>query len=375
MPDIDAAQLSGLIALIYDCAIDPERWTIAMEALRVELGMFNCSMDLVALPSQERLLNHMTGIAEPFASQMLSNANQTVTMWGGPETLASLPMDEPALLSRVVGPAAWASPVYLEWAEPQGICDLMAIFLARDAHGLGALGMGRHRDAPPIDDRVLGLARLLVPHLQRAATINRLLDLTALRHKTFAAIFDTMATPILVVGRHLSISHANAAAVEMLKRDTSLRSRNGVLTASDQVIQAALTAAVTQAADAASKIGRAGFGIPLADHDGLPRAIYVLPLRDGALGADAEAALFVANRTNAPAMLGSVVERLFGLTPTEQEVFSEIVSGRRVNDTARSLGIAPSTVRTHLLRIYDKTGMRRQAELVRLAADLKPPVL
>jgi DNA-binding CsgD family transcriptional regulator len=36
------------------------------------------------------------------------------------------------------------------------------------------------------------------------------------------------------------------------------------------------------------------------------------------------------------------------------------------------LGIGRGTVKTHLLRIFAKTGTRRQAELVKLAASLAP---
>lgn len=39
-----------------------------------------------------------------------------------------------------------------------------------------------------------------------------------------------------------------------------------------------------------------------------------------------------------------------------------------VLEVADALGIAETTVRTHLGRLYEKTGVRRQADLVRLAA-------
>jgi DNA-binding CsgD family transcriptional regulator len=38
------------------------------------------------------------------------------------------------------------------------------------------------------------------------------------------------------------------------------------------------------------------------------------------------------------------------------------------------LGITPATVKTHLQHIFDKTGCRRQADLVKLAASMSPPV-
>jgi DNA-binding CsgD family transcriptional regulator len=37
------------------------------------------------------------------------------------------------------------------------------------------------------------------------------------------------------------------------------------------------------------------------------------------------------------------------------------------------MGIARSTARTHLLHVFEKTGCRRQAELIALAARLSRP--
>ncbi|MEZ5742656.1 MAG: LuxR C-terminal-related transcriptional regulator [Sphingomonadaceae bacterium] len=47
----------------------------------------------------------------------------------------------------------------------------------------------------------------------------------------------------------------------------------------------------------------------------------------------------------------------------------ESLSGKRRKDIALTLGLSESTVRTHLSRIYEKTGAKRQAELIRLLQD------
>ena len=41
---------------------------------------------------------------------------------------------------------------------------------------------------------------------------------------------------------------------------------------------------------------------------------------------------------------------------------------------AEVLGIAATTVRTHLSRIYEKTGINRQADLVKLVAGFSSPL-
>jgi DNA-binding CsgD family transcriptional regulator len=63
------------------------------------------------------------------------------------------------------------------------------------------------------------------------------------------------------------------------------------------------------------------------------------------------------------------VERLserFGFTPAETAFALEIIKGDGRQAAADRLGITVGTARSHLSKIFDKTGVTRQAELVRL---------
>jgi DNA-binding CsgD family transcriptional regulator len=66
------------------------------------------------------------------------------------------------------------------------------------------------------------------------------------------------------------------------------------------------------------------------------------------------------------------LERLrsrFGLTAAEAAFSLEIARGDGRKAAARRAGISLGTARTHLQRIFDKTGVCRQAELVRLVIE------
>ncbi|MDX3806100.1 MAG: helix-turn-helix transcriptional regulator [Bosea sp. (in: a-proteobacteria)] len=65
--------------------------------------------------------------------------------------------------------------------------------------------------------------------------------------------------------------------------------------------------------------------------------------------------------------LGQVAEAC-GLTPTEERMLALIVEGLDTIIAAKRLGIAPTTARTHLQRLFAKTGTARQSELVRFVA-------
>jgi DNA-binding CsgD family transcriptional regulator len=59
---------------------------------------------------------------------------------------------------------------------------------------------------------------------------------------------------------------------------------------------------------------------------------------------------------------------LFGLTMAERRLLKLLFDGMSLASAALSLGVARTTARTHLQRIFDKTGSRRQSDLVRLVA-------
>lgn len=103
-----------------------------------------------------------------------------------------------------------------------------------------------------------------------------------------------------------------------------------------------------------------------------------MPLRRGHLRAGlqprATAALFIAPTRSPPQ---TPVERfgiLVGLTPAETRVFELVAHGETIAEIADKLSVAVSTVRTHLQRVFEKTGTDRQATLVQLAASLSVPV-
>lgn len=56
-----------------------------------------------------------------------------------------------------------------------------------------------------------------------------------------------------------------------------------------------------------------------------------------------------------------------GITPSEARVVHGLVEGGNVEDAARAAGVSISTARTYLKNVFSKTGVSRQAELVRLA--------
>ena len=68
-----------------------------------------------------------------------------------------------------------------------------------------------------------------------------------------------------------------------------------------------------------------------------------------------------------------LVQSLFDLTPAEARVARSLSAGETVEKIASMGGVSLNTVRTHVRGVLEKTGCRRQAEVVALLGGIAVP--
>jgi DNA-binding CsgD family transcriptional regulator len=343
------------------------------------LGFSNAAMALTAMPSGAIVSNVTAGIPEPYRSQMSNYSEDVVKQWGGPIVMSSLPLDEPAVLTRVNPTASvYDSSYYREWAEPQGLFDVLAIGLVRDGNMLGSIGMGRHRAAGAITDEDIAAARIFVPHLQRAIAISRIFELKSLEAELLGEVLDTIGTPSFVVDECLTILHANTAGETTLKHGDPLYQMDGILRVKRYGSKNVLRKVVEEATTPASMQSSNGRGVPITHLDGRISALHILPLsnspRNYHLATRGKAVLFLAGFQEREKASKTVATQAYNFTKAEAKVFDLVADGVSVSQAAHLLGVKKSTIRTHLLHVFSKTGTHRQADIVRLFNDLSSPL-
>ncbi|OWJ57075.1 hypothetical protein BWR60_34395 [Inquilinus limosus] len=102
----------------------------------------------------------------------------------------------------------------------------------------------------------------------------------------------------------------------------------------------------------------------------------MIPIRQAGIGdrrPRAQAAIFIVDPGQNPTPAPALLQELFGLTAAEAGLAVEIGRGDGIQAAADRLAISGNTARTHLARIFEKTGTGRQAELVRLLAQCSLP--
>ena len=374
------AQISRLVGEIYDCVLAPEKWHAAVDAIRAEFNFANAIVTTIALPAGEPVLGVVAGVSPSWLARIGDYNDDVVSLWGGPAQIAQFPLEEPIIQSQVFDANRWMlNRYYREWIQPQGIIDAAAIGLERNSTRVANVAFGRHGSAGPIRDVEITGLRLLAPHLRRAVTIGQFVASKSVEASAFASALETYRAGVIMVDVSMRVLHTNKAADAMLAAGDLLRIRNNRLGLTDGVAERSLQAAVFQSATDEALLGRrSGMGIAIR-RGGKACIVHVLPLIRRKLlpnvAPQAVVALFITEAGQPYIPLPSMaMETLYDLTPAELRVFESLVEGRSQAETAIRLGIAASTLKTHLLRVYEKTGAKRQADLVRLASSLASPV-
>jgi FixJ family two-component response regulator len=78
------------------------------------------------------------------------------------------------------------------------------------------------------------------------------------------------------------------------------------------------------------------------------------------------AAVFISDPGRRVETAEDLLRRLYGLTPTEARLTAILMQGKSLEDAAPELSISINTARTHIKRVFSKTGTTRQGDLISL---------
>jgi DNA-binding CsgD family transcriptional regulator len=263
---------------------------------------------------------------------------------------------------------------YQEWWLPAGYdTEPLTTNLLVDNGATGIFTSHGLLKRSPFDAGQKRLFAGLAQHLVRAVALQRRLYHLTFTSEGAVAGIDDLHQGFFLVDAQARPVFVNRVGCALLDARDGLRLQGGALSALGADDERDLWALIASCHDSTP----AGIGgkMTLRRESGrLPLDVLVTPARQEA--AMAVMPWMMARRPAAivlvsdPEMeirsrIDSLRER-FGLTPAEAAFALEIVKGDGRKATADRLGITVGTARSHLSKIFDKTGVTRQAELVRL---------
>jgi DNA-binding CsgD family transcriptional regulator len=372
----ESEQLSALIGDIYQASLDPGLQIDVLEKIAGFAGGRSCGLLSRHSSSKAESVYSYIG-TDPDSLQVYAESHPQLDpiVSAGPldveqvlSTADLMPYDEFRL-----------GRFYREWAEPRGWVDVASVVIDRSAASCTLLGIIRHEVNGMVDDEMRRRMALVIPHVRRALYVGNTINLKQAEAACFSGILDGLSVGMILVDGNGCIVHANAAGSAILGAGDFLRAVGGRLAAGDAQTNETLREVITAADAGDAAVGIRGTAVPLTAQDGERYVAHVLPLSCGAarrvgLACTAVVALFVRKVALEASSPSDVIGRIYKLTPTELRVLLAIVDIGGVPEVAAALGVAATTIKTHLGNLFEKTGVARQADLVKLVAGFSTPL-
>jgi DNA-binding CsgD family transcriptional regulator len=258
---------------------------------------------------------------------------------------------------------------YNDFLRPKDWFYCCGVLTAQDQSTTSEITAIRSRRAGSFSSNEVALFEYLAPHLQCAVRIhNRIAGLESGLNAATGAL-DRFPTGIVAVNSDAKVILTNRAADAIFKRGDGLMSRGGLRAVSRQETAKLRNAIAAVCMHRDSGILKPETVVQVNRPSGSkPFEVLVSPLPSNSSlkKGGAAAVLFITDPEEEAALDSRALQELFGLTPAEIRLCIALVKGKSVEEYAHEAAISSNTARTHVKRIYAKTGVRRQSELVRL---------
>lgn len=375
----DAEDLSNLIGDIYDAALDPALWPAVLEQSAKFVG--GCAAGIYSKNSVSKSADinpDYTFGADARSQQIYLDRYARID----PTTTGYFffGVGEVVSIANIMPFTEFAETrFYKEWVKPLGWIDAATSVLEKTSTNYSVLSIFRHERDGLVDEACRHRMQLLVPHFRRSVLIGKTIQLKTAEADVLASAFDGVSAGVFLLDATGRVVHANARGHAMLAEEQVLRAAGGRLIANDPGADQALRTAFLAAENGDRSLGTQAIAVPLTA-GGQHLIAHVLPLTSGArrkagAGCAAVAAVFVRKAELEAPQAPEVIAKTYSLTPSELRVLLAVFESGGVPNVADALGISEATAKTHLRRLFEKTGTKRQADLVKLVAGFTVPVL
>jgi DNA-binding CsgD family transcriptional regulator len=360
----------AVIESFYDAALDETLWPAALKALLDLTGSQASSFWVLdgsedpRLPTflcinfdQKSIQEYLNGMAalDPTVRYLVSHPQQALVHDG--------------LLKNDRDPDTRA---YYDWHERAVETRFRLVGQVRVAPAVQAgVALHRTRKAGRFESRDIDRFGMLHGHLQRALKIGFQLGSLGAMRQFGTDWLDSNSAGIVLLDRHKRVIFANRAAQALQSAGDGLKlSPDGIVFAG-RADNENLQSLIAQAMSPIASPGLSAGGTMRAARPSgkRPYGIFVSPVskQTAALSLFRPAAcVVVTDPERRPPLMIQRLQEAFGLTKGEAKLASQLAAGQDLRFAAEQLGITYGTARSRLAQIFQKTGTRRQGELIHL---------
>ncbi|WP_407176924.1 hypothetical protein [Bradyrhizobium sp. STM 3562] len=363
--------IQDVIDAIYDASADPQRWGPALQKIGDRFDGSPAIIWLQSLP--ERPTFSAISRLDPDLQPLFFNRYATPqTNPAIPFLLRAVPGRPFDFVARMGGREAFhRTEIYADLFAPQRIWSRAAAMIFKDQALFAPFVLQGPIGCEPLTSAEGDELAFILTHVARALRVTARLHQTIREHDGLLAAIDCIGTGIILVDAAGKIMRMNRAAESIVRSRDGLSVKSGRLVASRASEQVLLERLIAGACAPARLTGGAvGISRPSESlRYGIEVSALSMRAYDGAPTPGA-AIIFLTDPEQRPQTETELLAAVFGLTPAEARVAVAAISHAAIGRTAAHLKLSPNTVKSHLRRIFAKTGTGSQIELARLLTSL-----
>lgn len=368
-----------LVDLIYSAAEDPRRWRAVYEHIGAALGAK--SIHMLAINKATGALSYSDGLNLPVEGELAymhrylgMDPRMPIAISLGDGAWSHFPEMLPA------GIDAETHPLYQEFLVPYDRRYNSQCNLVDTPEGTIVFSVLNGEAEGPLSPHKRALLERLQPHLQRACRIGLRTFLYSSQALVGHLLVNRLRQPVFLMTTDGVVLHSNDAAQDLLKATTLVRVADSRLHLPHLQLEALLRNC-REAEQSMKASGGAEDPVSASRFHTLritsgAESLYAFyatlsPQREmGAFGLRPVVMLLFYHPASAPAIDASLLYAMFGLSPAECRIATQLAEGRTLKEIASANGTQHDTVRKQLQSIYQKTSTKRQPELVKLLLNL-----
>jgi DNA-binding CsgD family transcriptional regulator len=228
----------------------------------------------------------------------------------------------------------------------------------------------RDRVQADFSDSDVEFVRHLFPHLQRALRLYRKTQDLQFAASAGKRLLDGLDLAVIGLSNDGRIQFTNRSAEVILRSGRTLSVKDGRITARDARSDAALSALIKAACSQAS-YGVQDKAVAIYDRGRvLHIGIFRYTSGRNVFPEVPRVLLTITDPGACPSSRRKLLSSLFALTGAENLVMELLLSGLEPKEIAHATRTTENTVRSHLKSIYEKTGVTRQSQLIRLVSRI-----